>query len=155
LGRTEYRADSSKAGKVTHWVALQREITERKQAEAALVASKQEISRILESITDGFFTVDHEWRFTHLNQKAEQILQRTRNELLGQNLWAAFPEIAGSTFDHEYHKAVSEQVTVRFEAFYSPLEKWFEVRAYPSIEGLSVVFNDITKSKHNEESLGQ
>ena len=146
---------ASKAGKVTHWVALQREITERKQAEAALVASKQEISRILESITDGFFTVDHEWRFTHLNQKAEQILQRTRNELLGQNLWAAFPEIAGSTFDHEYHKAVSEQVTVRFEAFYSPLEKWFEVRAYPSIEGLSVVFNDITKSKHNEESLGQ
>jgi PAS domain S-box-containing protein len=138
---------SNKAGQVTHWVALQREITERKQAEAALIESKQQISKILESITDGFFTLDHQWRFTYFNQKAEQILQRTRTDILGQNLWEAFPEIVGSTFDREYHRAVAQQITVRFEAFYSPLEIWFEVHAYPSCEGLSVVFNDITKRK--------
>jgi PAS domain S-box-containing protein len=138
---------TNKRGQVTHWVALQREITERKQAEAALIESKQQVSRILESITDGFFTLDHQWRFTYFNQKAEQILQRTRTELLGHNLWDVFPELAGTTFDYEYHKAVEQQVTVSFDEFYIPLQKWFEVHAYPSNEGLSVVFNDITKHK--------
>jgi PAS domain S-box-containing protein len=143
---------ANERGQFTHWVALQREITERKQAEAALVASNQQISRILESITDGFFIVNHQWQFTYFNQKAEQILQRTRTELLSQSLWDAFPEIVGSTFDREYHRAVTQQVTVRFEGFYSPLKKWFEVHAYPTNEGLSVVFNDITKRKQNQQS---
>jgi len=141
---------SNKEGRVTHWVALQREITERKQAEAALVASKQQISKILESITDGFFRVDKQWRFTYVNQKAEQILQRDRGELLDQNLWEAFPETAGSTFEREFHKAINQEVAVTFEDFHPPLGKWFEVHAYPSGDGLSVVCNDITNRKQSE-----
>lgn len=143
---------ANKSGQLTHWVALQRDITERKQAESALVASKQEISKILESITDGFYTVDHQWRVTYCNQKAEQFLQRSRTELLGQNLWNALPDIVGSTFEREYRKAIAQRISVRFEEFYSPLQKWFEVYAYPSDEGLSVVFNDITKRKQVQES---
>lgn len=138
---------ANKNGQVTHWVALQREITERKQAEAELVESKQQISKILESITDGFFTLDHQWQFTYFNQKAEQILQRERGELLGQSLWEVFPELVETPFYCECHKAVTQQVTVSFEEFYPPLKKWFEAHAYPSNEGLSVVFNDITKRK--------
>ena len=141
---------SNNEGKVTHWVALQREITERKQAEAALVASKQQISKIIESITDGFFTVDEQWRFTYVNQKAEQILQRDRTELLGQNVWEVFPEIVGSTLEREFHNAINQQVAVTFEDFHPPLGKWFEVHAYPAGDGLSVVFNDITKRKQSE-----
>lgn len=143
---------ANKNGQVTHWVALQREITERKQAEAELVESKQQISKILESITDGFFTLDHQWRFTYFNQKAEQILQRERGELLGKSLWEVFPELVETPFYCEYHKAVTQQVTVSFEEFYPPLRKWFEVHAYPSNEGLSVVFNDITKHQQTGES---
>lgn len=141
---------SNNEGKVTHWVALQREITERKQAEAALVASKQQISKIIESITDGFFTVDEQWRFTYVNQKAEQILQRDRTELLSQNVWEVFPEIVGSTLEREFHNAINQQVAVTFEDFHPPLGKWFEVHAYPTGDGLSVVFNDITKRKQKE-----
>lgn len=141
---------ASKEGKVTHWVALQREITERKQAEAALVASKQQISKILESITDGFFTVDEQWRFTYVNQKAEQILQKNRAELLGQNLWDVFPGTVGSTFEREFHRAINQDVAVTFEDFHPALEKWFEIHAYPSGDGLSVVCNDITNCKQTE-----
>ncbi|AFZ20064.1 PAS domain-containing protein [Allocoleopsis franciscana] len=141
---------ASKEGKVTHWVALQREITERKQAEAALVASKQQISKILESITDGFFTVDEQWHFTYVNQKAEQILQKNRAELLGQNLWDVFPGTVGSTFEREFHRAINQDVAVTFEDFHPALGKWFEIHAYPSGDGLSVVCNDITKCKQAE-----
>lgn len=143
---------ANKSGQVTHWVALQREITERKQAETALIESKQQVSKILESITDGFFTVNYQWRFTYFNQKAEQILQKTRTELLGQNLWEAFPEIIGTTLEHEYRAAMTKQITVKFEGYYSPLKKWFEVHAYPSKEGLSVVFNDITECREYKDS---
>lgn len=141
---------SNKEGQVSHWVALQREITERKQAEAALVASKQQISKILESITDGFFTMDEQWRFTYVNQKAEQILHRDRTELLGQSLWDAFPDTEGSTLERELRKAIDQKVAVTFEDFHASLGKWFEVHAYPSGDGLSVVCNDITNRKHIE-----
>lgn len=141
---------SNNEGQVTHWVALQREITERKQAEATLVASKQQISKILESITDGFFTVDEQWHFTYVNQKAEQIFQRNRAELLGQNLWELFPETVGSRFHREFHKALTQNVAVTFEDFHTPLGKWFEVHAFAAGNGLSVVCSDITKRKQSE-----
>jgi PAS domain S-box-containing protein len=142
----------NKENRVTHWVALQREITERKQAEAALVASKQQVSKILETISDGFFTVDEQWKFTYVNHKAEQILQKDRSELLGQILWEAFPALTGSSFEREFYKAVNQQVAVTFEELHTTLGKWFEVHAYPSGDGLSVVCNDITKRKQAQDN---
>jgi hypothetical protein len=61
-----------------------------------------------------------------------------------------FPEIVGTTLEREYRTAATQQITVTFEAFYAPLEKWFEVHSYPFNEGLTVVFNDITKRKQTE-----
>jgi len=138
--------------------AIARDVTERKQAEAErlqLLAQEQqaraeaEVARnqsvnILESITDAFFALDQDWRYTYLNRQAELLLQRKREELLGQVMWDEFPESVGSTFDREYHRAVSEQVSVEFESFYPPLNVWFEVHAYPSREGLSVYFRNIS-----------
>ena len=69
---------------------------ERNQARAALQESARTMVNILENTTDGFFAVDAEWNFTHLNAEAETLLGRTRNELLGHQLWKEFPELAGS-----------------------------------------------------------
>jgi PAS domain S-box-containing protein len=115
--------------------------------------AQQRYSNILESITDAFFALDHEWRFTYINQQAEALLQRTREELLGQSIWDKFPESVGTTFDGQYRKALAEQVSVVFEEFYPPLNLWFEVRAYPSQEGLSVYFHDITERRRSAAAL--
>jgi PAS domain S-box-containing protein len=115
--------------------------------------AQQRYSNILESITDAFFALDHEWRFTYMNQQVEPLLQRTREELLGQSIWDKFPEAVGTIFDTQYHKAVAEQVSVVFEEFYPTLNLWLEVRAYPSQEGLSVYFHDITGRKRSAEAL--
>lgn len=147
--------------------AIARDVTERKQAEAErlqLLAQEQQARaeaeaarnqsvNILESITDAFFALDRDWRFTYLNRQAELLLQRKREELLGQVLWDEFPESVGSTFDLEYHRAVSEQVSVEFESFYSPLNTWFEVHAYPARDGLSAYFRNINDRKRAEEAL--
>ena len=129
------------------------DITERKQAEEALRESNSRIRNILESITDAFFALDGEWRFTYANSEAERVLQRSREELLGKNVWEEFPEAVGSAFYREYHKALREQKTVEFEEYYSPLETWVNVRAYPSEDGLSVYFRDVTERRQVEERL--
>lgn len=116
-------------------------------------AAQKRATVILESITDAFFGVDHTWRFTYLNHQAEQLLQRTREDLLDRMLWDEFPEAVGSTFYRELQRAVSDQVSVGFEEFYQPLKTWFEVHAYPSTEGLSVYFRNINRRKQAEATL--
>ena len=118
----------------------------RRAADDTLRTEQARTARILESITDAFFALDHEWRFTFLNAQAERLLLRPRAELLGRNVWAEFPATVGTDFDRHYHHAVNAQTSVTFEAYYPPpLDTWFEVRAFPSPEGLSVFFHDITE----------
>lgn len=113
--------------------------------------SNKQIITILGSITDGFLALDRKWRFTYINPEAERHLFRKREELLGKNIWDEFPETVDTAFFREYHRAMLEQVTVEFEEFYPPLKKWYEARVYPSQEGLSVYFRDITERKQMEE----
>lgn len=113
----------------------------------ALAREAETTARILESITDAFFTLDHEYCFTHVNREAERALSRTRAELLGRDIWAVFPEGAGSTFGQQYRRAVAEGAPVAFEEFYPPLNAWLEVRAYPSEDGLSVFFQNVNARK--------
>ncbi|MGL5924835.1 PAS domain S-box protein [Chroococcidiopsis sp.] len=130
---------------------LAREQAARTEAETA----RNRVTNILESITDAFFALDGEWRFTYLNDRAEQLLQRSRDRLLGQSIWQEFPEAVNSNFYQKYRQARAQQMSVEFEEFYPPLQTWFAVHAYPTKEGLSVYFNDITARKSAEQKLKQ
>ncbi|MEJ7843332.1 MAG: PAS domain S-box protein [Rubrobacter sp.] len=110
---------------------------------------------ILDGITDAFYALDHEWRFTHLNATAERLLSESREALLGRNIWEEFPEAKELKFYREYRRALAEGETAQFEEFYGPLGSWFEVRAYPTEDGLSVYFRDITERKESDERLRQ
>ncbi|MEH2432977.1 MAG: GAF domain-containing protein [Nostoc sp.] len=143
---------------------LRRHVTEVSQITEKLVAYEQaahvesesariRIANMLESISDAFFALDKKWRFTYINGQAELLLQKTQNELLGQSIWEVFPELIDTTFYHEYHRAMLEQVSVEFEEFYQPLNCWLQVHAYPAKDGLSVYFQDITERRRTAEAL--
>jgi len=117
----------------------------------ALTREAEATSRILESITDAFFALDADWRFTYVNDQSEKVMGRTRGELLGRRFWEEFPATVGSVFEREYRRAMREQVPVTFEEYYSPLNIWTEVRVYPSANGLSVFYQDVTERKALEE----
>ncbi len=146
--------------KPIHWAVLRqrvrillaasRTMAELRQQKTEAQTTSVAAINILESITDAFYTLDNEWKFTYLNQQAESLLQRTRAELLGKNLWDEFPQAISLAFYEQYHLAVSEQVAVKFEEFYQPLNAWFAVHAYPSKDGISVYFQDITERKRLE-----
>ncbi|MFE8700785.1 PAS domain S-box protein [Cytobacillus sp. FJAT-54145] len=104
-------------------------------------------AEILDRITDGFFSLDNEWNFTYVNKEATQLLFRDREDLINKNIWTEFPGAVDLLFYKMYHKAAKEQIAVSFEAYFPPLLAWFDVRAYPSQNGLSVFFKDITAKK--------
>lgn len=106
---------------------------------------------ILESISDGFVLLDTAWRIIYMNPQAESILDRTREELLGKNLWDAFPEAVDTPFWTKSHEAADTQAIVEFEDFYPSMLKWFHVRVYPSEAGLAINFQDMTERKQAQE----
>lgn len=103
--------------------------------------------RVLESFTVAIFVVDSDWRFSSMNTVAEDVLEQSSDELTGRVLWEAFPEFVGTVFEREYRRAVEENIGVRFEGFYEPLSLWVQVYAYPTADGLTVTFQDITERK--------
>jgi PAS domain S-box-containing protein len=113
----------------------------------------ERVEGILESITDAFFQLDSNWTFTYINEQALTVLRRPRQDLLGKNVWEEFPDAVGSNFDRQYRWAVQSGKPVIFEEYFSPLNVWLEIHAYPGEEGLAVYFQDVTPRKKSEERL--
>ncbi len=129
--------------------------TSPSEEDAAATPLGLDATQVLASISDAFIAIDTEWRFAYINEQAEPLLGRTRDELLGKRVWDEFPEAVGSPFWDAYHRAVETQQAVSFEAFYEPLGLHVAVRAYPFAGGLSVYFTDVTEARRTSENLRQ
>jgi PAS domain S-box-containing protein len=108
---------------------------------------------ILEITSDCVMFVDRAWRFRYLNSKAVEDLSEGR-DLLGADLWEAFPDLDGTDFGTAYRRAMADGVPTRAEAFFAPLNSWFVANAYPSLDGLTVFFRNTTTGKLSEAALG-
>lgn len=129
---------------------ISRDLRIAEGAEPGVIVPGEFARGVLDSITDAFFAVDTSWSFTYVNPEAEHLLQRVSGELLGRNLWEMFPQATGSQFEREYRDAIRTGEPVRFEAYYEPLDTWFEARAFPYCDGLAVYFADITERRDAE-----
>jgi PAS domain S-box-containing protein len=110
------------------------------------------VTRVLEAMPAGFYSLDREWRFTHVNAEAERLLGRSREQLLGRVLWEEWPAAINSIFEDSYRTAVGTGVPISFDAHYpAPLDGWFELRAWPTPDGLSVYFTEITERRRMQE----
>jgi PAS domain S-box-containing protein len=139
--------------KVTRDITVRKEAEEQERLLAQERAALERTTDILESISDAFYAVDEGWCLTHVNGKAEELWGRPREELLGKNVWEEFPEEVGSESYRQIRRAMEEGVTTEFEAVSPVSGAWVAGRAYPSQEGLSVYFRDVTESKRAEETL--
>ncbi|SDK73715.1 PAS domain-containing protein [Natronorubrum texcoconense] len=118
--------------------------------------AQNELEEMYGRISDAFFSLDEEWNFSYLNTSAHDLINPSGRELVGTNIWEAFPDAVGRKFESKYRHAMDRQETVAFEEYYpDPIDAWFEVRAYPSETGLSVYFRDITDRKVRERKLRQ
>ncbi len=116
--------------------------------------AEEQAQVILESITDGFFALDPDWRFTYINSEGERLIGFRRDQMMGKVVWEAYPEAVGTIFQEQYVRAMEQRVPVDFEAYYGPLNVWLRVRAYPAdTGGISVFYEDITERKLAERAL--
>jgi PAS domain S-box-containing protein len=128
-----------------------RDITDLTASHQLIEQQAHKLNTIFESITDALFVLDREWRFTFLNREVERLLQVEREQLLGRNLWSVFAQEVNGEFYQQYHRAVATGQAVHFQAYFATLQLWLEVKAFPSEEGLSVYFSDITQ-RHEAEA---
>ncbi len=126
--------------------ATAKDITEKKLFD-------EKLNRILESISDGFFTVDKESAVLYWNQRAEKILNLKREDVLGKSIFSLFNGIVSNRFFAEYKQAFERNITVHFEEFIPSYNTWFEISAYPFEGILSVFFKDVTERKKSEEII--
>lgn len=147
-GADDYLVKPFNARELLARVATNLELGRSRQATA-----RRRIESILESMTDGFISLDHEWCYVYANQQAEVLLQKSRFELLGHLIWEVFPDLVGSLFEVGLRQAVEQQITVELDEFYPPLNIWFELRIYPTADGLSVYFHNINERKQAEAAL--
>lgn len=151
----------SESGQVESILCLSRDISDRilaQQAQADLIAQAQVaqaearaardlLTSVIDRINDGLVALDASERFIYVNHRATQILQREADELLGQPLGAAFPESLNLPFYPAYRQAIEQQQPVYQEQFYPTRQRWFESRIYPSPDGTTIYFTDITDRK--------
>ncbi|TAV90819.1 PAS domain S-box protein [Rhizobium leguminosarum] len=129
------------------------DIDERKRLENAAKDIERRFAESMEHISDAFFQLDTDWRFTYLNHQAERLLERPRSALLGASIWQEFPEASSGIIRQHYERAVGEGKTADFEVFYESLDTWFSVTAYPGPTGLTVYFRDVTKRRAADQHL--
>ncbi|UVE51663.1 PAS domain-containing protein [Haloferax larsenii] len=108
---------------------------------------------VFSRMTDAFFAVDDEWNLTYFNDRAEALMNRTRDVELGDHLWETFPELVGTEVHEEYLEAMAsgEPRTLEFHGMLS--DAWYEARLYPSESGLSVYFRDTTEKREAAQEL--
>ncbi len=161
------RSILSADGSISHFVSIIEDITDRKQAQHQLEdliereraannkaqESQRQICDIIERVSDAFVALDKDWRYTYVNEKAGQIFNRRPQDLVGKNIWEEFPEGVGQPFHLAYEEAVNTQEMVEIEEYYPPWDLWFENRIYPSVNGVSIFFRDITERKKNQARI--
>ncbi len=100
--------------------------------------------------TYAFIAVDRDWKITYIDTSHSAHLSR---DLVGVNLWAAFPDVVGTPFDDCYHEAVATGNPVEIEDFYPPFQMWLHVHAQPSDRGLSLYFRDVSERRLVEQKV--
>ena len=130
-----------------------RDVTEMATAQRLIKYQAAQLNTLLESVNDAFISLDKEWKLTYLNNEAERLLGISREGALGVNMWSLFPEEASGTYHQHYQQAINTGETVRFEAYFKRQKLWLELKAYPFVDGLSILFTDITKRVADEKQL--
>lgn len=127
-------------------VASVRDVTEYHRVE-------RELDESFRRVTDAFFALDTDWRFSYINDRAASTLDADRSALLGERILEAFPEMADTPFQTAALEAMEHQEPQTLERYYEPYESWIEARIYPSPTGISVYFRDVTDRVEREQEL--
>ncbi len=105
---------------------------------------------VLSSISDAFSAIDHEWRYTYVNDRVAEMAGLPKEEMLGRNIWEVFPDAIGTEFDRLAHQVMDERRPEQGEFFYKPWGIWLDTRIYPTKGGIVIFRADVSERKAHE-----
>jgi PAS domain S-box-containing protein len=129
------------------------DVTEKKNYELQLRQALERIRQNLESITDGFITLNREFKITYWNKEAARILQVDLAEMIGKPIAEALPNLPDSELYKRLDIAFEIHETEKFEEYLPALDKWICVAIYPNEGGMAVYFQDTTKEKKDHATI--
>jgi len=142
------------SGQIVEWVGTHTDTTEQKRAEEELRRANRRLENVLDSITDGLCVLDHEMRYIYYNENGARQAGLRPADIIGKRLGDIYSENKVNAFGRNYRRALETGETIHFEEFYGePLNQWIECNCYPSLDGLTVYFRDITERKRTEQAL--
>jgi len=151
--RVQAQPERDASGRLIKWYGTAIDIHETKRLEQVASRLARRLTTTLESLTDAFFTVDRDWRFTYINAKAVSLLGRSRADMLGQDMRDFVLAAADGLFERECRRAEVEKIPVSLDEHFVPPATWVEVRMYPSEDGMAFIFRDITRRRLDSEQL--
>jgi PAS domain S-box-containing protein len=131
---------------------MQVDITKQKQAEKEAQQLYNRTAITLDSIRDAFFSLDKNWHFTYINKHAQKfLLDKNKDELIGKNFWDEMPNARSTITYKKFQQAMKTNTVVVYDEYFPSVNKWIELHVYPSREGISIYFSDITEQKELEQ----
>jgi PAS domain S-box-containing protein len=123
------------------------------QRTASLLASERKVSEILASVTDCHYALDHDWHFTGINDHALSYFGMPREAFIGRSIWDVFPATRDSFIEDNFNYARQTHTPVDFDFHSLVVDRWAEMHAYPTDEGISVYFRDITERRRLQDQV--
>jgi PAS domain S-box-containing protein len=129
------------------------DIAERKRAEEALRSAHNRITNVFESMTDCFYALDADWRFTYVNPQTESYFGFSKETMLGRRYMEVLPKTRGHEILTKQQEAMVEQKAIQFETLSPTTGKWVKLHVFPAKGELAVYFRDITERKQQKDKL--
>jgi PAS domain S-box-containing protein len=108
---------------------------------------------VLDAIEEGLIALDRDFRVASINRAGLAIDGRPAREILGRTLWDAWPAVRGTPFEAACRRAMEQRVPQEATLRGPDGETWLELRAYPSADGLALLYRDVTARRRDEARL--
>jgi PAS domain S-box-containing protein len=140
-------------GAVTGVHMVARDVTELFASHRIIQDQAQRLNTVFESITDAFFLLDRDFRFTYMNSEVERLLDVNRNTALDQPIQEVMKPNDGGMLYRRLANAHQTGQAAHFEAYYDKTNRWLEIKVFPSEDQLSVYFSDVTEKVKSQEDM--
>ena len=138
-----------------YWIGREQRLLQIavEKSRTELAASEQRLTSVLESTSDSIIVLDREWRIEYFNSQAAELVKASGDIQLGMKAAEFMPTFRGSRAAQVLGEAMKARHAVDFETFYEAGDRWLKVHAYPTDDGLSLFFRDISEERRVREEI--
>lgn len=158
-------------GKIAYYFAIASNITELKKsqhkietladdlqmANENLVKKVREqttiIREVFERVDDVFIGTDSDLNIIYANSNVEQLFGLPASRLQGEKLTDLLIKITDAEKINFLNECRNKQVNIMFEWIHPETNQCFKVEMFPSVNGISLYFRDITLAKKAESDI--